>query len=266
MVLQKSFLDKIRQVARDFFEQPAEEKRRHAKGVEEFEGYGADPVPAEGQSLDWSDRLFLDVYPEDRRKHKFWPENPKSFRKVLEEYTSRMQILTELVSKAMAKSLNLEADCFLNQFGERAALQARFNYYSRCQRPDLVLGLKAHADGSGYTIILQDDVEGLQIFKDERWITAPSISDALLVLMGDQMEIMTNGIFKSPVHRVLTSSEKERISVAVFYTPEPNKEIGPEEGLVNEERPKIYKKVKDYAGVHWEYYQQGKRALHVAKV
>ena len=77
---------------------------------------------------------------------------------------------------------------------------------------------------------------------------------------------MTNGIFKSPVHRVLTSSEKERISVAVFYTPEPNKEIGPEERLVNEERPKIYKKVKDYAGVHWEYYQQGKRALHVAEV
>ena len=57
-----------------------EEKKRHAKGVEEFEGYGADPVPAEGQSLDWSDRLFLNVYPEDRRKHEFWPENPKSFR------------------------------------------------------------------------------------------------------------------------------------------------------------------------------------------
>jgi hypothetical protein len=54
-----------------------EEKKRHAKGVEEFEGYGADPVPAEGQSLDWSDRLFLDVYPEDRRKHKFWQGESK---------------------------------------------------------------------------------------------------------------------------------------------------------------------------------------------
>ncbi|CAK7356959.1 unnamed protein product [Dovyalis caffra] len=261
----KSFLDKIRQVAREFFEQPMEEKKRHAKGVEEFEGYGADPVPAEGQSLDWSDRLFLDVYPEDRRKPKFWPVNPKSFRGVLEEYTAKMQILTELVSKAMAKSLNLEENCFLNQFGKQAALQARFNYYSKCQRPDLVLGLKAHADGSGYTIILQDDVEGLQVFKDELWLTVPAISDALLVLMGDQMEIMTNGMFRSPVHRVLTNSEKERISVAVFYTTEPNKEIGPEEGLINEERQKIFKKVKDYADVHWEYYQQGKRAIHVAK-
>ena len=80
------------------------------------------------------------------------------------------------------------------------------------------------------------------------------------------MQIMTNGMIKSPVHRVLTNSDKERISVAVFYTPEPNKEIGPEEGLINEERKKIYKKVKDYADVHWEFYQQGKRAIHVAKV
>ncbi|KDP37045.1 hypothetical protein JCGZ_06101 [Jatropha curcas] len=262
----KSFLDEIRQVAREFFEQPMEGKKKYAKGVDEFEGYGADPVPAEGQSLDWSDRLFLDVYPEDRRKPKFWPENPKSFREVLQDYTTKMRMLTEVTSKAMAKSLNLEESCFLDQFGQKAPLQARFNYYSCCQRPDLVLGLKAHSDGSGYTIILQDDVGGLQILKDKNWITAPAISDALLILMGDQMQIMTNGMFKSPVHRVLTNSEKERISIAVFYTPEPNKEIGPEEGLVNVERPRKFKKMKDYADVHWEYYQQGKRALHVAAV
>ncbi|WCJ40498.1 2-oxoglutarate (2OG) and Fe(II)-dependent oxygenase superfamily protein [Euphorbia peplus] len=261
----ESFLDKVRQVTREFFQQTMGQKKKYAKGVEEFEGYGADPVPAQGQSLDWSDRLFLEVYPEDRRKPEFWPENPKSFSKVLEDYTVEMKFLTEKVSKAMAKSLKLEENCFLDQFGERAPLQARFNYYSCCQRPDLVLGLKAHADGSGYTIILQDDVEGLQVLRDN-WVTVPTISDAVLILMGDQMEIMSNGIFKSPVHRVLTNSARERISVAVFYTPEPNKEIGPEAGLINEHRPRLFKNVKDYADVHWEYYQQGQRALHVATV
>lgn len=98
-------------------------------------------------------------------------------------------MFTETVSKAMAKSLSLDENCFLNQFGERGPLQARFNYYSCCQRPDLVLGLKAHADGSGYTIILQDDVEGLQILRDEHWYTVPTVSHALLVLMADQMEV-----------------------------------------------------------------------------
>ncbi|CAK9155993.1 unnamed protein product [Ilex paraguariensis] len=242
-----------------------EEKKKIAKTVVDFEGYGADPVPEEGQSLDWSDRLFLDVYPEDLRKFKFWPENPKPFRNVLEEYTEKIKKITELTSKAMARSLNLEENCFLNQFGERGPLQARFNYYSLCQRPDRVLGLKPHADGSGYTIIYQDEL-GLQVLKDDKWLTVPNLSQALLVLMGDQMEIMTNGIFKSPVHRVLSNAEKDRISVAVFYTPEGGREIGPEDGLVSEEKPQIFKKVKGYADIHFEYYQRGMRALHIAQV
>lgn len=162
--------------------------------------------------------------------------------------------LTEIVSKAMAKSLNLEENCFLNQFGDRGTLQARFNYYSRCQACDRVLDLKPHADGSGYTVILQD-VEGLQILKDGNWFTVPALYEALLVLMGDQMEIMSNGMFKSPVHRVVANSERERISVAMFYTPESKKEIGPEGGLISDDRPKLYKEVKDYAHLHWEYYQ-----------
>ncbi|KAJ4718478.1 2-oxoglutarate (2OG) and Fe(II)-dependent oxygenase superfamily protein [Melia azedarach] len=260
-----SFLDNIRQAAKEYFEQPMEEKKKQAKGVEEFEGYGADPVPAEGQFLDWSDRLFLDVYPEDRRKLRFWPERPESFRGLLEEYSLKIKMVTEITSKAMAKSLNLEENCFLTQFGERAQYQARFNYYARCHRPDLVLGLKPHSDGTGYTIILQDE-DGLQVLKDEQWFTVPKISEALLVLMGDQMEIMTNGIFKSPVHRVVTSSEKERISVIVFYTPEVNKEIRPEDGLINEERPRLFKNVKDYADIHMEFYNRGQRALHTAIV
>ena len=56
-----------------------EEKKKYSKTVVEFHGYGADPVPEEGQSLDWSDRLFLDVYPEDLRKPEFWPQSPSSF-------------------------------------------------------------------------------------------------------------------------------------------------------------------------------------------
>ncbi|KAK3219274.1 hypothetical protein Dsin_013244 [Dipteronia sinensis] len=80
------------------------------------------------------------------------------------------------------------------------------------------------------------------------------------------MKIMTNGIFKSLVHRVVTSSDRERISVAVFYTTEVNKECGTDDDLINEERPRLFKKVKHYAAIHLAYYQQGQRALHTAKV
>lgn len=102
--------------------------------------------------------------------------------------------VTEIISKSMARSLNLGENCFLKQFGERAQLQSRFNYYSPCKRPDLVLGLKAHADGSGYTVVLQDE-PGIQILKDAKWYTVPNNTDALLVLMGDQMEVIKLSIF-----------------------------------------------------------------------
>lgn len=60
-----------------------EEKQKLAKGLADFQGYGADPTPEEGQPLDWSDRFYLEVSPQDKRNYAFWPENPKSFRCVL---------------------------------------------------------------------------------------------------------------------------------------------------------------------------------------
>jgi isopenicillin N synthase-like dioxygenase len=77
---------------------------------------------------------------------------------------------------------------------------------------------------------------------------------------------MSNGIFKSPVHRVVTNSERERISLAVFCIPEPGKEIGPVDGLVNESSPRLYKKMKNYVDIYFQYYQQGKRPIDAAKI
>lgn len=52
----------------------------------------------------------------------------------------------------------------------------------------------------------------------------------------------------------------------MFYSPERNKEIGPEEGLINEETPRLFRNVKDYVASFLEHYKRGQRALHVAKV
>ncbi|KAF8393129.1 hypothetical protein HHK36_021370 [Tetracentron sinense] len=265
--ISSSFLDEVHEVSKGFFKLPLEEKKKYSTTVDEMEGYGNDYVLTEEQILDWSDRLFLFVHPEDQRKPKIWPDNPNGFREILHEYSMIMKSLAELLYKVMARSLNLEENSFSSQLGERKKILARFNYYPPCPRPDLVLGLKPHSDDSVVTIILQDkEVEGLQVLIDDQWVTVPTIPHALFVNLGDQMEIMSNGIFKSPVHRVVTNTERERISLAVFHDPEPEKEIGPVDGLVGEERPRLFKKVKNYTDMTFEYFQRGKRMIESAKI
>uniref|UniRef100_A0A5B6YY85 Putative 2-oxoglutarate (2OG) and Fe(II)-dependent oxygenase superfamily protein n=1 Tax=Davidia involucrata TaxID=16924 RepID=A0A5B6YY85_DAVIN len=262
-----SFLDEVQGVAKQFFSLPMEEKQKYSRTVDDIEGYGNDTVLSEHQTLDWTDRLYLIVNPEDKRKLNFWPQKPANFREILHEYTTKLGMLTELILKAMAKSLSLEEKCFLNQYGEGATMIARFNLYPPCPRPDLILGVKPHADGSAITFLLQDnEVEGLQVLKDDHWFRVPIIPHALFINVGDQAEIMSNGMFKSPVHRVVTNSERERITLAVFCIPESSKEIGPVEELINEKRPRLYKKVKNYVDIYFQNYQLGKRPIEAAKV
>lgn len=75
-----SFLDKVREVTKEFFALPMEEKQKYSRTLEDIEGYGNDTVVTEHQTLDWTDRLYLLVRPEDQRKLKLWPENPDTFR------------------------------------------------------------------------------------------------------------------------------------------------------------------------------------------
>lgn len=111
-------------------------------------------------------------------------------REILHEFAMKSHQINEALLKAMANSLNLEDNCFLDQYGEGAAMFARFNLYPRCPRPDLILALKPHADGSAVTILLQDkEVEGLQFLKDNQWFRVPTIPDALLINIGDQIEV-----------------------------------------------------------------------------
>lgn len=77
---------------------------------------------------------------------------------------------------------------------------------------------------------------------------------------------MSNGIFKSPLHRVVTNSERERMTVAMFCIPDSSGDIEPAEELITDIRPRLYKKIKNYLGSYFENYQQGKRTIEAAKI
>ncbi|XP_020218690.1 protein SRG1 [Cajanus cajan] len=265
--IESSFLDQVRDIGKRFFQLPKEEKQKCAREPNNIEGYGNDIIFSENQRLDWTDRVYIKVQPEDQRKFQFWPPNPIDFRSTVLQYTESIKLLSEVILKAMAKSLNLEEDSFINECGERAVKFLRFNYYPPCPMPDHVLGLKPHADGSVITFLLQDkQEEGLQVLKDDQWFKVPIVPHALLINVGDQMEILSNGIFRSPVHRAVINAENERLTVAMFCTPDPEKEIKPLDKLVNESRPALYRPVKKYTEIYFQYYQQGRRPIEASRI
>ncbi|XP_076919637.1 protein SRG1-like [Bidens hawaiensis] len=265
--IESSFLEKVREIGELFFRLSADEKKECLREEDDVEGYGNDMVLSDDQVLDWTDRLYLTVLPKDQRKIQFWPQNPPHFREVLDEYVSEIELVYEVVLKALARSLNLDEGCFLNQLGTAAKKSARYNYYPPCPWPEKVLGVKPHADSSAITLLLQDqDVAGLQLLIADQWVPVPIVPDALTINVGDQIEIMSNGIFKSPVHRVLVNSKKERMTLAVFCPVLSDKVIGPVDGLITDETPRLYKDVIYSLDFFFKIYQQGGRPIDACKI
>lgn len=65
----------------------------------------------------------------------------------------------------------------------------KINYYPPCPRPDLALGVVAHTDMSAITILIPNEVQGLQAFRDDHWSDVKCISNALVIHVGDQLEV-----------------------------------------------------------------------------
>nr|CAB3467231.1 unnamed protein product [Digitaria exilis] len=272
--IEASLMDALIASAREFFRKPLEEKQAYSNLIGgkqwQLEGYGNDPVKTQDQILDWSDRLHLRVEPEDERNLDRWPGHPESFRGLLHEYTVSCKRVKDGILRAMARLLELEDDGILGQFGDKGTTYARFNYYPACPRPELVLGLRPHSDVCVLTLLLMDKhVAGLQVLRDGTWYGVPPVSDrALLVNVGVSLEIMSNGMFRGPVHRAVTNSEKERMSLAMFYSTDLEKEIEPIAELLDEKQPARYKKIKfrDFVATHYDYFSKRERVIESLKI
>ncbi|KAK3131750.1 hypothetical protein QOZ80_6AG0510860 [Eleusine coracana subsp. coracana] len=112
------------------------------------------------------------------------------------------------------------------------------------------------------------DVGGLQILRDGKWHNVPTSPHRLLINLGDYTEIMSNGIFKSPVHRAVANAEKERISLAMFHGLHPEKEIEPAAILLHEKQPARYRKskAKEYLAGYYEHFSRGTRFIDSVKI
>ncbi|XP_050374022.1 protein SRG1-like [Argentina anserina] len=265
-----SLLESIEKVAQDFFMLPLAEKQKYPMAPGTIQGgYGQAFVFSEDQKLDWCNTFVLGLEPKFLRCPMLWPTNPEKFSETVEIYSKEVRKLCQNLLKYIAMSLGLEGEIFEKMFGE--AVQAiRMNYYPPCSRPDLVLGLSPHSDGSALTVLQQgkNNSVGLQILKDDQWVPVQPIPNALVIIIGDTIEVLTNGIYKSVEHRAVTHKVKDRLSIVTYYAPSLEVEVGPVQELLDENTPCKYRRYNH--GEYSEHYitnkLQGKKALEFAKI
>ncbi|XP_039145216.1 1-aminocyclopropane-1-carboxylate oxidase homolog 3-like [Dioscorea cayenensis subsp. rotundata] len=120
-------------------------------------------------------------------------------------------------------------------------------YYPPCPEPDRTFGSAEHTDAVVLTVLIQDKIGGLQVksLRDESWIDVKPIPGALVVNVGDFLQIISNDEFKSVQHRVIANSTNEpRVSVAVFFNPGSKEDMnlyGPLYELISNEKPACYR-------------------------
>lgn len=114
-------------------------------------------------------------------------------REATEKYACQLMNLSEVLLKAISNTLGLDEDCLHMAFGGSDGISAsmRVNYYPKCPRPDLTLGLSSHSDPGGITLLLVDDnVKGTQVRKGNTWVTVQPIPASFVVNVGDQIQVI----------------------------------------------------------------------------
>nr|CAD19319.1 GA20 oxidase [Beta vulgaris] len=233
----------------DFFEEPLSLKQKALRKLGEHCGYASSFTGRFSCNLPWKETLSFNYSPQESSSSKthvqdyFNNKFGDSFNHLgttYQQYCEAMSTLSLRIMELLGLSLGVGRRHF-REFFEGHESVMRLNYYPPCQRPDLTLGTGPHCDPTSLTILHQDQVGGLQVFADGKWRSISPNFNAFVVNIGDTFMALSNGRYKSCLHRAVVNSEKPRKSLAFFLCPNKDKVVKPPRELVDEENnPRVY--------------------------
>ena len=177
-----------------------------------------------------------------------FPDLP-AFGKTVLAYMAAVTALSHRLMEGIALSLGLPADYFARLYtADPLILFRMFNYPSRPvpAGQDAQWGVGEHTDYGLLTVLLQDDVGGLQVKTRGGWVDAPPVPGSFVCNIGDMLDRMTVGLYRSTPHRVaINRSGCDRLSCPLFFDPNFFSRVERIEGLAD--RPPI-----DDAAERWD--------------
>ncbi|CAK7346421.1 unnamed protein product [Dovyalis caffra] len=229
-------------IFKEFFELPTEDKAifyvENSRSNKNCKLYPSSIINATEDVHLWRDNLKLNCHPLEKCILD-WPEKPTRYRQVVGSYATEVTKLVPRILELICVGLGLESGYFEDKLGEVTSLSV--NHYPPCPDPSLALGLTKHCDPNLITILLQDDICGLQIFKDNEWIGVEPVPNAFVVNIGYQLQILSNNKLKSVEHRAVTNSRTTRTSAAFFFNPRDGIMIEPAKALINASNPPVFR-------------------------
>jgi len=159
-----------------------------------------------------------------------FPTNVPHFREVVLEYVAAMTRLGHTMMEGIALSLDLNASYFAERYtGDPLVLFRIFNYPPQppLTAADRSWGVGEHTDYGLLTILKQDDSGGLEVKTRTSWVEAKPIPGSFVCNIGDMLDRMTGGVYRSTAHRVNSPPEHDRLSFPFFFDPNFNSEVKP---------------------------------------
>lgn len=227
-------MTKLETQARQFFSLPLDTKNavamRHAGRA--WRGYFQVGAEYTAGKVDQKEGLYFGVdHPADSpgvlnqwpmHGKNLWPKGQafSDLPYTVGEYMSHMIELGHRLMRYVALGLGLDAKYFEKRFTNDPTVLFRIFNYPKQPSESSDWGVGEHTDMGFLTILLQDNLGGLEVMRrDGVWLKAPPIKGTFVINIGDMLQHLTHGVYKATLHRVRNSSGKDRLSFPFFFDP-----------------------------------------------
>ncbi|GLT81103.1 hypothetical protein SLA2020_525070 [Shorea laevis] len=247
--LPSELLESLKESAHAFFGQPPEKKAVYRK-----------------------DDYISMKYTNDTDALQYWPNE---CRKVALEYVKTSTNMVRKLMEILIGHLGAKLDDSMIDalIGSK---MVNMNFYPSCPNPKLTVGVGRHSDMGTLTVLLQDGIGGLYVKVEEdvdfatkgEWVEIPPLPGALVINVGDTLQILSNGKYKSAEHRVRTTSASSRVSIPVFTMPKLSVKVAPLPEMIEKDGMARYREVvfADYMKTFFGNAHEGKKSLDFAGI